>query len=82
MNLSELIERCRRQQQQKPGQLEIPEVSGMLDERLMAVYEAQTNFMLVLKASAEGTWASADEALAEWRSRTLPDWGFAPSWIY
>lgn len=98
-----LIEKCRRQQRQKPGQLEISELDDMTigdieedemwrehtterikqmeSERLMAIYRQQADFMLTLREAARGTWASAEEALEEWRSRTVPDWGFAPSWI-
>lgn len=82
--LQQLIERCRRQQQQKPGQLEIPDVLSYNPSHVlsfMAIYREQADFMMTLRVAAEGTWASAEEALEEWRSRTLPDWGFASSWI-
>ena len=48
---------------------------------MMDVYLKQADFMLTLREAARGTWASAEDAIEEWRSRTVPDWGFAPSWI-
>lgn len=114
MNLLQAaIEKARRAQQQKPGQLEIDdltisdiEMEEMWEEHrreriaqmelerrgrkpmpnetnaeLMAIYYEQSNFMLTLRAAAEETWATAEEALDEWRSRTLEDFGFQRYWI-
>lgn len=87
--LQKLIERCRRQQQQKPGQLEM---LSEREEQLMAVNHDMTHFMLDVRnvdrteiTEREGytrdewermAWATEEEALEEWRSRTLEDWGF------
>lgn len=83
--LQRLIEKCRRQQQQKPGQLEIP---VRLPGGIMG------------KSVWDGTWyyggdpaippgipenritkadidATEEEALDEWRARTQEDWGFS-----
>lgn len=80
MGIRDLIEQCRQKQQQYerriPVQLEIP-MSGELHE----VYREQSDFMLTLRAASEHAWASAEEALEEWRSRTLPDWGVQRDWI-
>ena len=77
--LQQLIERCRRQQQQIPGQLEMP--SAEENAKLMSIYEAQSDFMRTLKAAtSEILWASEQEAIEEWRLHTLPDWGFIPAW--
>lgn len=57
------------------------EISETFGGRLMAIYEEQSDFMRTLaQASADVLWASAEEAMDEWRSRTLEDWGFA-RWI-
>jgi hypothetical protein len=78
--LQQLIERCRRQQQQIPGQLEMP--SAEENAKLIAVYEEQSDFMRTLRmAASEIVWASDFEAMEEWRSRTFEDFGFYPGWI-
>ena len=85
MAVREIIERCRRQQQQKPGQLEM---LSEREEQLMAVNRDMTNFMQMIACDCphpdycagmgecESPWATEAEALEEWRSRTLEDWGF------
>ena len=79
--LQRLIEQCRRKQQQKPGQLEIfDDTADSLADRLMAIYCEQTDFMRFVWAY-EIPWATEDEALAEWRSQTAPDWGFPSDWL-
>jgi hypothetical protein len=76
--LLRLIERCRRQQQQLPGQLEIPDVPN----DLLDIYMQQSDFMLTLRAAtSEPLPASEHEALQEWRSRTVEDWGVQRDWL-
>lgn len=53
--LQQLIERCRRQQQQVPGQLEIPDVPSLFDPCWHEYTE----------------WATEEEALDEWRTRMI-----------
>jgi hypothetical protein len=78
--LQQLIERCRRQQQQIPGQLEMPDAEE--NAKLMAIYEEQSDFMRTLRiAASEILWASEFEAMEEWRSRTFEDFGFYPGWV-
>jgi hypothetical protein len=45
------------------------------------VYYDVSDFMMTLRLAASAPWASEEEALEEWRSRTVEDWGFARNWI-
>ena len=73
----------RRRQMARERALEVRQ--GFQDgdaDRLMAIYEGQSDFMRTLRAaSAEPVWASEPEAMQEWRSRTLEDFGFQRTWI-
>lgn len=49
-----------------------------IPRELTTIYHDVSDFIMTLRASAsEVPWASAEEALEEWRSRTLEDWGFS-----
>jgi hypothetical protein len=52
-----------------------------IPRELTTVYYDVSDFMMTLRLAASAPWASEEEALEEWRSRTVEDWGFARNWI-
>lgn len=73
--LLQLIERCRRQQQQKPGQLEIPDAPKSwqgISRELTLVYRDVSDFMMAVHLATSGIpWATDKEALEQWRRETV-----------
>jgi hypothetical protein len=75
----QLLERCRRQQQQIPGQLEIPDEPKSLPANAreaiadsIARKEKRAVASPIRVTNGGWTWATEEEALEEWRSRTYP----------